>query len=177
MEHLRLLRSNGDPHEPPGSMPAALMAAAAAGEVRNFNNAFAASGSGAVLRIPAKIAVMACRSPGRGPSSSAPGTDTISLISWMPSSASPRATNSALGEDHPVARRNLALFHEVIDRDAGHDDIHDLAADDALHDLARRRENQCDSVSGAAFERAAELGQHVVHRTARQHLDFRGIGG
>src|SRR3989442_15150953 len=72
---------NGDPHEPPGSMPAALMAAAAAGEVRNLNNALVASGCGAVLRIPARIAVMACRSPGRGPSSSAPGTETISLIS------------------------------------------------------------------------------------------------
>ena len=72
-------------------MPAALMAAAAAGEVRNLNNALAASGSGAIVTIPARIVVMACRSPGRGPSSSAPGTDMISLISWMPSSASPRA--------------------------------------------------------------------------------------
>jgi hypothetical protein len=78
-------------------MPAALMARPAAGEVRNFNSALAASGSGAVFRTPAKIGVIACRSPGKGPSSSAPGTDTISLISWMPSSASPRATNSALG--------------------------------------------------------------------------------
>ena len=40
---------------------------------------------------------MACSSAGSGPSSSAPWTDTISLISWIPSSASPRATISALG--------------------------------------------------------------------------------
>jgi hypothetical protein len=39
-------------------MPAALMAAAAAGEARNLNNALAASGLGAVARIPAEIAAM-----------------------------------------------------------------------------------------------------------------------
>jgi hypothetical protein len=41
----------GDPHEPPGSMPAASMVAAAAGEVRNLNKALAASGSLAVVTI------------------------------------------------------------------------------------------------------------------------------
>jgi hypothetical protein len=53
-------------------------------EVRNFNNTVAASGSLAVVTIPAEITFMACSSAGRGPSSSAPGTDTISLIR-MPS--------------------------------------------------------------------------------------------
>ena len=42
-----------DGHKPLGSIPAALMAAAASGEVRNLNSAMAASGWGAVLRIPA----------------------------------------------------------------------------------------------------------------------------
>jgi hypothetical protein len=98
-------------------MPAALMAAAAAGEVRNLNNALAASGSRAVLTIPAKITVMACRSLGKGPSSSAPGTDMISLISWMPSSASPRATISALGVVAARAFRiDLALISLAIPR-------------------------------------------------------------
>ena len=78
-------------------MPVALMTAAAAGEVKNLNNTLAASGSRAVVTIPAEITFMACSSAGRGPSNSAPGTNTISLISWMPSSASPRATISALG--------------------------------------------------------------------------------
>jgi len=41
------------PHEPPGSMPAALMAAAASGEIRNFNDTLLASGSRAVTTIPA----------------------------------------------------------------------------------------------------------------------------
>jgi hypothetical protein len=66
-------------------MPVALMTAAAGGEVRNFNNTVAASGPLAVVTIPAEITFMACSSAGRGPSSSALGTDTISLISWMPS--------------------------------------------------------------------------------------------
>jgi len=33
-----------------------------------------------------------------------------------------------------------------------------------------------DFVSTSAFERASELGQHAVHRTACQDLDFGGIG-
>jgi len=41
------------PHEPPGSTPAALMAAAASGEIRNFNDTLLASGSRAVTTIPA----------------------------------------------------------------------------------------------------------------------------
>ena len=77
-------------------MPVALMTAAAPGEARNLNNTMAASSSLAVVTIPAEIAFVACRSTGRGPSSLAPGTNTISLISWMPSSASPLATISAL---------------------------------------------------------------------------------
>ena len=48
-----------DPHEPPGSMPAALMTAVAAGEVRNLNKSLAASGSVAVVTIPAEITFMA----------------------------------------------------------------------------------------------------------------------
>ena len=85
-EHLRLFKVTGqrvqiDPHEPPGSMPAALMTAAAAGEVRNLNKTLAASGSVAVVTIPAEITFMACSSAGSGPSNSAPGTNTISLIS------------------------------------------------------------------------------------------------
>jgi len=86
-----------NPHEPPGSMPAALMTAAAAGEVRNLNNVLAASGSLALVTIPAETTLIDCNSAGNGPSRSAPCTCTISLISWMPSSASPRATISALG--------------------------------------------------------------------------------
>jgi len=39
-----------EPHQP-GSIPVALMAAAAAGEVRNLNNTLAASGSLAVVRF------------------------------------------------------------------------------------------------------------------------------
>ena len=66
-------------------MPVALMTAAAAGEVRNLNSIFAALGSLAVETIPAEITVMACNSAGSGPSSSAPWTNTISLISWIPS--------------------------------------------------------------------------------------------
>ena len=98
-------------------MPVALMTAAAAGEVRNLNNALAASGSLAVVTIPAEITFMACSSAGRGPSSSAPGTDTISLISWMPSSASPRATISALGVVAARAFRiDLALISLAIPR-------------------------------------------------------------
>ena len=64
-------------------MPLALITAAAAGEVRNLSNTLAASGSLAVVTIPAEITLVACSSAGRGPSNSAPGTDTISLISWM----------------------------------------------------------------------------------------------
>lgn len=57
------------------------MTDAAAGEVGNLNKTLAVSGSLAVATIPAEITVMACSSAGRGPSNSAPGTDTISLIS------------------------------------------------------------------------------------------------
>ena len=39
-------------------MPVAFMTAAAAGEVRNLNNALAASGSLVVVTIPAEITVM-----------------------------------------------------------------------------------------------------------------------
>ena len=66
-------------------MPVALMTDAAAGEVRNLNSALAASASRALMTIPAESTVMAWSSAGRGPTSSAPGTDTISLINWMPS--------------------------------------------------------------------------------------------
>jgi hypothetical protein len=41
-------------------MPAALMAAAASGEVRDLNNALVASGLRAVVTIPAQISFMAC---------------------------------------------------------------------------------------------------------------------
>jgi hypothetical protein len=98
-------------------MPLALMTAAAAGEVRNLSNTLAASGSLAVVTIPAEITLVVCSSAGRGPSSSAPGTDTISLISWMPSSASPRATISALGVVAArVFRIDLALISLAIPR-------------------------------------------------------------
>ena len=98
-------------------MPLALMTAAAAGEVRNLSNTLAASGSLAVVTIPAEITLVVCSSAGRGPSNSAPGTDTISLISWMPSSASPRATISALGVVAARAFRiDLALISLAIPR-------------------------------------------------------------
>jgi len=42
-------------HKPPGSMPAAVMTTAAAGEVRNLNNALTASGSLALVISPAEI--------------------------------------------------------------------------------------------------------------------------
>ena len=57
------------PHPPPGSMPVALMTSAAAGDARNLNKARAAAGSAAVAMIPAEITLIACRSPGSGPSS------------------------------------------------------------------------------------------------------------
>lgn len=41
--------ASAKPHQPPGSMSAALMSAAPAGEVRNLNNTLAASGSVAVV--------------------------------------------------------------------------------------------------------------------------------
>ena len=60
-EHLpprKLTDTGSDLHEP-GSMPAILMTAAAADEVRNLNNTLAASGSLAVVTIPAEITFMA----------------------------------------------------------------------------------------------------------------------
>src|SRR5207244_1555155 len=106
-----------NPHEPPGSMPAALMTPAAAGEVRNLNNVLAASGSLALVTIPAETTLIDCNSAGNGPSRSAPCTCTISLISWMPSSASPRATISALGVVAARAFRiDLALISWAMPR-------------------------------------------------------------
>ena len=48
---------------------------------------------------------MACRSPGRGPSSSVPGTDTISLISWMPSFAALHEFGTGFGRGPGVHDR------------------------------------------------------------------------
>jgi hypothetical protein len=87
-----------------------------------------------------------------------------------------RHADADAGEEHAVVRRDLALFREVGDRSAGHHHVHDFAIDDALRDLGRRRKNQGNFVSGGPFERASELGQHVVHRSACQNLDFAGVG-
>src|SRR2546422_8342470 len=144
-------------------MPAALMAAAAAGEVRNLNSALAASSGGVVMGV---------RLGGEGRALSPWGGPDAGL---RPPRATRHATRDA-GGVQPVPRCDLALLHEVIYSGAGHDDIHDLTVDDAPHDLGGGRENQRDFVATTAFERACEFGQHVVHRSGCQHLDFGGIG-
>src|SRR5215467_172402 len=149
-------------------MPAALMAAAAAGEVRNLNKALAASASGAVLdaelgfaarhefgaRLSRGVGVQyrfgfdlfgdtqaieyvleldTTRTADRrvriddrfGREQRAPERfDGADVRLWRPHANC--HANTYAGEDHAVTRCDLALFNEVVDRGAGHDDIHDL---------------------------------------------------
>jgi hypothetical protein len=58
---------------------------------------------------------------------------------------------------------------------AGHRDVHDLTIDDASLDLRGWRENKRDPEIASALERTREFGQHIVHRTACEYLEFGGI--
>src|SRR6202521_2591811 len=79
----------------PGTNPLALKRAAASGPVRNLMSSLAGSGDLLAAPIPAVKTVILAYSPGRGPTSCAPVTGTISEPCATPSSASPLATTSA----------------------------------------------------------------------------------
>ena len=76
-------------------MPLDFSTWSAAGPVSVVSNALTASGFRDLAAIPAAYTVMFWISFGSGPTKVTPFTGTISLICWIPISASPLTTRSA----------------------------------------------------------------------------------
>src|SRR5262245_6543653 len=70
---------------------------AASGEAMNLIMARAASGCFDVVNNPTLEGHGLFREPGNGPTYTVPGTPTMMLVCWMPTSKSPRASASATG--------------------------------------------------------------------------------
>ena len=82
----------GQPRHQPGSIPFALMTAAAAGVLKKLTNAFAASGCFEFVGMPAINTVYACRSSGNVPAISTSAEAAMKLAFAITRSASPLAT-------------------------------------------------------------------------------------
>src|SRR5213594_3059877 len=104
------VRPNGSYyHGAAGSMPFALVTAAASGVRRKLTSAFAASASLALAITAAAKTMVFWRSPGSGPTISMPATDINSTIMCTPISASPFATRA------PTSAGALGLGKTVFD--------------------------------------------------------------